>query len=229
MSQFKYRVIDESNKIIELTYLGQSQQFQLKVKRSFVVLTHLAERYPSFMNIHDLDGIYNDPNKALSELKLTEGWNGYIQIEKRENRVTHAKLNVRVLFATINPNENVIRFFAEQRGDMPLERRRQLFKKFQGKCNITGIRLHQDGKFDDPVVFMKRSQTPAYDHRQPLSKGGTDQDHNLQLISEYANMEKNRICNSCVFPKCNQCALAHPESIKTIYPTKQDISVLRQP
>lgn len=62
---------------------------------------------------------------------------------------------------------------------------------------------------------------------RPLKKSGANEEYNLQLISKLANMEKNKICNSCENSKCEICALAHPEKVSVIYPTGQDITVLR--
>ena len=176
-----------------------------------------------------MDHEYADPNRALSDLKGPDGWNGFIEIQYRDKGVTYARLDVALLFDRINKDTPIIRFsYKDIRNAISPKQRQNLFKQFSGRCNITGVLLKEESEFEDSRVFMKRAQIPVYDDRQPLSKTGTDQEHNLQLISEYANQEKNKICNSCTQPKCNICALAHPEKVSIIYPTNQDISTLRR-
>ncbi len=59
------------------------------------------------------------------------------------------------------------------------------------------------------------------------SRGGGNETANFQIISELANREKNKICKICSDAKCQNCALAYPETESTIHPTQQDISELQ--
>lgn len=228
MNKLEYQVISARKKIVELTYCGESLKFGLKVKRSFTVLIELVKRYPEFMNIHELDDILNDPNRALSSLRREDGYEHFLNIEYRENQVTFVKLNAIKLFHTVNKETEIIKLWPlDNREHLSRTEQKKIFEEFSGRCNITGVGLKENTEFGD-VVFMKNAMTLTFDHRKPLSKGGTNQEHNYQLLSKMANDEKNKICNSCSDPKCDMCALAYPERVNLIYPTNQDISILRR-
>ncbi|MCY4560934.1 MAG: hypothetical protein OXC03_01180 [Flavobacteriaceae bacterium] len=226
MDALHYKVIDKKKKIIELTFRGESLKFGLKVKRSFTVLVELIRRYPEFMNIHELDGTLNDPNRALSSLRREDGYDHFLIEESREKQVTFVKLNAIKPFETVNKDTEIIKLWPlDNRGNLSPALQKKIFQEFSERCNITGIGLKENTKFG-PVVFMKNAMSLAFDHRKPLSKGGTNQEHNFQLLSKIANDEKNKICNSCSDPQCDTCALAHPERVSVIFPTGQNISNL---
>ncbi|MDE0093094.1 MAG: hypothetical protein OXO49_01160 [Gammaproteobacteria bacterium] len=221
----KYSIVDDKNKVVEITFGDETFRFQLRVKRGFEVLVALLRAYPNYMNIHDLDSIFNDPNRALSSLRLEDGFEPFIETKSVRN-VTHAKINLYRLFNLINKESDVITLApSDNRTTISDEMQKTLFEKFKGKCNITGFKLSIEVK--QKHTFLKNHLIATYDHRQPLSKGGDNQEHNFQLISRAANQEKNRICSVCIEPKCSICALAHPEKVARILPTGQDISSLR--
>ena len=224
--QLVHSVIDERKKIVEITFGPETLRLQLRVKRAFTVLLALLKAYPNYLNIHDLDSTFNDPNRALSSLRLEDGFEPFIDTESLRN-VTHAKLNLDRLFDLINKDSEVITLSpSDNRINISKDQQLSLFEKFDGRCNITGVKLALEIKRKH--TFFKNHLLATFDHRQPLSKGGDNQDHNFQLISRAANQEKNRICNMCKEPKCSICALAHPEKVTRILPTGQDISVLRK-
>lgn len=228
MGVLHHRIIDDDQKIVELTFQHESLIFQLNKKRSFTVLIELVKRYPEYMNIHDLDDTFHDPNRALSSLRNEDAFNGYIKREYREKRVTYVKLDAESLFKTVSNTENIIKLWSQDiRKSLPSATQKRVFDSCSGRCNITGIHLQEETAFDS-VWFMKNAMTLTFDHRRPLSKGGSNEEHNFQILSKIANNEKNKICNSCRDPKCQMCALAHPEKVRLIHPTKQDISVLRR-
>ena len=227
MSKFSWRILDKDKKLIELGFEGTKQKFQLRVKRAFVVLVELCKRYPGFMNIHELDELYNDPNRALSDLRISDGFDGFIEEERPGNRVIHARLNVPKLIDSVNLDQDIIQLSPDiQRVSLSEQDKNMLFTKFGGRCNITGVDL-VPSRLASPS-FMSRWQQPVYDHRRPLEKSGTNDIANIQLLSEAANQEKKKICNVCVEPNCNSCALAYPERMTVIYPTGQNISGIRR-
>jgi hypothetical protein len=69
---------------------------------------------------------------------------------------------------------------------------------------------------------------PTYDHRKPISKGGTDELENWQVLSIFVNAEKNKICNVCNTNTCEKCALAYPEKFDIIQANNQDITNLKR-
>lgn len=225
---YSYRVLDEKKKQIEIKYGDRTLKFQLKIKRSFTVLKALLEAYPDIINIHSLDNILHDPNRAHSDLRLSDGFGGYL-IEKRgKRRVMWVKLDVDKLFNkfdTIDPDEFIQLSRLNHRKTLTKEQRDIIFTNFNGRCNITRIKLHRklSGRH-----FFKSALLANYDHRVPLSRGGKDELNNMHLISQLANDEKNRICNNCRDGDCRYCALAYPEKYSIIQANGQRIDELRK-
>lgn len=221
----KYAIVDDQKKVVEITFDDETVRFQLRVKRGYTVLLALLRAYPNYMNIHDLDSTFNDPNRALSSLRLEDGFDPFIETKSIQN-VVHTKVNLERLFSLINKESDIIKLApSDNRTTISDEMQKRIFEKFNAKCNITGFKLSVQIK--QKHTFLKNHLIATYDHRQPLSKGGDNQEHNFQLISRAANQEKNRICSICTEPKCSICALAHPEKVARILPTGQDISSLR--
>jgi hypothetical protein len=214
------------NKQVEIWYKGKRKlRFQLKQKRAFLVLTKLIEIYPNYLNLHDLDAIYKDPNKAYSELKLTDGFLNFVSEKKGEKNVIMAKIDLENIFNQFHPtnsDEFIKLTSVDPRGNLSERDKQTIYAKFHGKCNITGVKLLPDRpKY---TLFMKLSIIPAYDHRIPLFQGGDNQLDNMQLVSEQVNQEKRKICISCKNVKCEKCALAFPEEYHIIQANFQDIS-----
>ncbi len=223
----EFQVIDQKKKIVEITFNNETLKFGLKVKRSFTVLIALLERYPEHMNIHDVGGIDYDSNRALSSLRREDGFEHFLNVENRSH-VNFVKIDIPVLFEKVSRVSDVINLYpVENRESLSPKLQNSIIERFSGRCNITGIGLKENTEFGS-VVFMKHAMSLAFDHRKPLSKGGSNAEHNFQLLSQMANNEKNKICNSCKDPQCEMCALAHPERVRTIHPTGQDISNLRR-
>ena len=228
MSGFNYKIIDNKKKQIEMNYGGKTLKFQLVKKRSFTVLKKLVEMYPDFVNIHTLDGVLNDPNRAESDLKNDDGFANFILEKKGAKQVNNVKLDVKTLFKSLKPSaegEFINLSPINPRGNLTPELKKEIYKKFDGRCNIMGTKVY------DKVIgnkFMKSLMLSRYDHRRPVIKDGSSNDtNNMQLLSKLANDEKNKICVACKDPKCEQCALAYPEKFNTIHPTGQDISDFR--
>ncbi len=228
-NKIHHKIIDDTRKQIKLTYNDESATFELTKRRAFVVLKELVKRYPKFMNIHELDGIYNDPNRALSDLRNEDGFEPFIEIELGDKGVTYARLDIKRLFQSINKKTIIIKLSPhDRRVSIPEKEKRSIFDKFKGICNITGIPLHYRDDFDHKTIFLKNAQLATFDHRKPLVKTGSNEPHNWQLVSRLVNQEKNKICNSCIDSRCDSCALAHPERVSLIWPTQQNIAILRR-
>jgi hypothetical protein len=221
-------LIDENKRQVEITYGEKKLKFQLKVKRSFTVIKKLLEAYPNFINIHSLDSILNDPNRAHSDLRIANGFANFL-IEKTDKKhVMFVKLDVEKLFkfCRADTKDGLVRLYSRHiREGLSEENKKLIYKNFKGRCNITGIKVFDKVKGNK---FFKSLMVTTYDHRRPLSKGGSNELFNWQLLSKLANDEKNKICNICDGIKCEQCALAYPEKFNIIQPTGQDISELRK-
>ncbi len=226
MTDFSFKILNEKKKEVKVTYKNKSLKFQLKIKRSFTVLKRLLRAYPKFINIHSLDSVLNDPNRAHSDLRIANGFANFLMEKKNSRGVMHVKLNIKKLFEVYR-DKNSKKFLSlsgSLRKNLSKEQQNNLYKSFDGKCNITGIKLHQNLKGS---YFFKHCLMASYDHRRPISKKGTNELSNWQLISKLANDEKNKICNICDGKNCEKCALAHPEKFNIIQFNKQDISGLR--
>ncbi len=226
MPDFSFNVLNEKKKEVEITYNNKILKFRLRVKRSFTVLKKLLEAYPNFFNIHGLDNILNDPNRAHSDLRIADGFANFL-IEKKDSRgVMQIKINIEKLFEVYKDKDSneFLQLAGSIRKSLSKKEQEELFRKFKGKCNIMGIKLNKklDGSY-----FFKHGLIASYDHRKPVSKGGSNDLSNWQLISRLANDEKNKICNICDGKKCDKCALAYPEKFNIIQFNKQNISGLK--
>lgn len=224
---YSYKIINNKEKKVEITYSKKRLLFQLRVKRAFTVLIELLKAYPGYINIHSLDKTLNDPNRAHSSLRNENGFAEYL-IEKRgDQRVNYIKIDIDKLFNNYY-GKRIIGCITlsvlDLRKVLSDEVKDRIFKKHKGKCNITNISLYQNLP---QAHFFKSGLLATYDHRIPISKGGKDIESNLQLLSVLANNEKNKICNKCVSGKCNKCALAFPERFDLILMNGQNISVFK--
>jgi hypothetical protein len=221
---YSFKILSESRKQVEINFEGKTLRFQLKQKRSFTVLKKLLEAYPNFVNIHSLDPVLYDQNMALSDLRLTYGFANFIVEERRNKQVLHIKIDIPKLFRFCRPTHSFIQLSRRNaREALSPRNRKMIYEKFKGRCNITGIRVYD--RIKGPR-FFKGLMLASYDHRRPLSKGGSNELSNWQLLSRLANDEKNKICNICDGTNCEQCALAYPENFNIIQANNQDINEL---
>lgn len=227
MTRYNFKILDESKKQVAITYGNKSLRFELKRNRSFAVLKKLLEAYPKFINIHSLDSIYHDPNRALSELRITNGFANFLIEERRQKQVMHVKIDIPKLFrhCRVSNTDEFVRLSPLDTRELlsPIDRKK-VYEKFKGRCNITGLKVYDK---IEGSKFFKSLMLASYDHRRPLSKRGSNAPFNWQLLSRLANAEKNKICNTCDGISCEQCALAYPERFNIVVPNNQDINELR--
>ncbi len=227
MKNYSYKILSKKKKQIEIEYNHKVLKFQLKIKRAFTVLKELLKAYPNFINIHRLDGILNDPNRAHSDLRLGNGFGNFLLEKRDEKRVMNLKLDIEKLFkyyGHIDTSRFIALSIPEYRRGLTAKQQVQIFNNFKGRCNITSIVLNRGLK--DVHYFCKSLVIPTYDHRVPISKGGKDDLDNWQVLSVYINAEKNKICNVCNKSDCIKCALAYPEKHTVIQANNQDIGNL---
>jgi hypothetical protein len=227
-TNYSYRILNEEEKKVEITYNNKTLKFQLKIKRSFTVLKELLKAYPNFINIHILDDILNDPNRAHSDLRIGDGFANFLIEKKDTRRVMYVKINIEKLFAhlgTTNSAKFISLAVSEYRKSLTKKQQDEIYNKFGGRCSITKISLHKKlpGNY-----FYKHSLLATYNHRIPISKGGTNESSNWQLLSVLANEEKNKICNICDKNLCKECALAYPEKYDIIQMNGQNIKDLQK-
>lgn len=219
MNNFTY---DENSKKIWIPINGKQIELKFEIKRAYSVMIKLLEYYPNPLPIHDMDDIFNDPNRAYNDLKNGEGYENFIREHKGNKNTMIIELDLeKLISAHLNGNNNN----QHLRGTLSMQDKQQLYDSFGGKCNITGIALLRGSTSDN--MFMKGLSIPEYDHRRPLFKGGTNDLSNYQLVSREANREKNKICKACSVDNCEHCALAYPEKYNIILGNGQDISTFK--
>jgi hypothetical protein len=174
MINYSFRILNEDKKQIEIKYKGETLRFQLKQKRSFTVLKKLLEAYPNFINIHSLDSTLNDPNRAHSDLRITNGFANFLVEERRERQVMYVKINIPDLFRSCRQprtGEFLQLSPSDTRESLSSNDRTGIYERFGGKCNITGIKVYdtiEGSKFFKSLILAR------YDHRIPLSKRGSN-------------------------------------------------------
>ena len=228
MKNYSFRILDDDEKQFEITYNGKTLRFQLKIKRAFTVMKELLRAYPKFINIHMLDNILHDPNRAHSDLRIGNGFSNFLIEKSGRQKVMHVKIDIEKLFKYYGhkeSNEFISLALPDYRGTLNEQQLNDIYNKSKGKCNITGIKLSRELK--GIHFFCKSLVRATYDHRKPISKSGTDESGNWQLLSVFVNAEKNKICNICNKNNCEKCALAYPEKFDIIQANNQNISNLK--
>lgn len=216
---------NDSRKEIYFVWKGVRRTLKFQIKRAYTVCLNVLRAHPNYMDIHSLDGILNDPNRAVSDLKNDDGYANFLMERRNSLRNMEYMVDLEKLF-TQYPYETVIQLGTRTRLNPSPALVEELKRKFNMKCNITGIKLSEniEGQY-----FLKNMQIVQYDHRIPLSKGGNEDPNdiaNWQLLSELVNREKNKMCNSCVVNDCVNCALAFPEKSSIIKANNQNIEEL---
>lgn len=212
-----YRV---GNKEIDITHNESTKKFVFTINRAFKAFVFLVENYPNWVSVHDLPD-YDDPNRAFGDLFQDEGYDSFV--EKRMDGVYHYKISIDKLF-DFYQNHTKIEEQGIRRRLLPKELRDVIDKRHGNKCNFMGQTLVSKEEAND---FMKKLYIKAYDHRVPLAKwilmeyeGDPNTLDNYQLISEYANAEKNKVCKTCK-EDCYGCALSFPEVFDIVKATGQ--------
>ena len=216
---------NNKTKEISLTYKGVHHVLKFQIKRAYTVCGYILDSYPEYMDIHSLDGILNDPNRAMSDLKNDDGYANFLDERRNADRNLEYRIDLEKLFRQF-PEPGVLQLGTRTRLNPSPQLKEELKKKFKMRCNITGIKLYE--KLPSKR-FLKNLQIIQYDHRVPLSKGGSEDPNdpaNWQLLSELTNREKNKMCNSCTSIKCKECALAFPENSSIIQANGQNIEEL---
>ena len=224
--------VDVNNKSVLITHKGTSKKFIFSIERAFHAFVWLVKNYPNAMPVNHLPKCnddsftYRDSNKAFGDLFQDEGYDSFVDKDRRDQY--YFKINIDSLFDYYKL-EDVVKEKGTKRKGPSKETKDLLDEKHNSKCNFMGQPLYDRnsaGKFMSKL-FMK-----AYDHRIPLSKWkslGLSHDQNdisnYQLISEYANSEKNKVCKACN-EDCFGCALSFPEMFKVVKATSQSMEDL---
>ena len=233
---FEKDIITENKKkitIFKFTFNKKKYKLEFKGKgRRVNSFSWLLKAYPNYFNVHDeeITKIYDDSNKAVNEFIHDEGFNGFV-LEKKEsssieknNKVKSYKLDLEKICKHLDRNGVFTKQIRKQPNSKVIKK---LLKRSKSCCEITGYKLFTAKELKEKKYnYLSRMLEIVFDHKVPIFKGGSDDNakiDNWQVLSWYANNEKNKICKNCYENNCNNCALAYPEDNSVIKPTAQSL------
>lgn len=213
---------DFKNKIYKIPLSGEGRRV-----RSF---EFLLEAYPDFFSVHDekITKLYKDSNKAINEFIIQEGFQDFVLKEKKnasnDEKVDYFKLDLNKICSHLDRKGEFGKKVRKQPNNKIVK---ELIKRSGSCCAITGYKLLKAGKLkEEKISFLSKMLELVFDHRVPIFKGGSDDNtkiDNWQILSWYANNEKNKVCKNCYEKNCDNCALAYPEKSNIIKPTEQSL------
>tara|TARA_B100000767_G_scaffold232877_1_gene224987 strand:- start:449 stop:1186 length:738 start_codon:yes stop_codon:yes gene_type:complete len=240
--EFLFELTKDPNtnqKISKFTFVFKNTQRILKINgdnRRSTTLRFLLERYPGYLSAHDdeFSSLYDDPNKAINEFIIDEGYAGFIDtkkiISKKNNsKIDSFKINLDKIHNHLEQGNN---FKSNNRKPLKNILQEQLISKTHGLCSFTKYKTYTKKEIKSAGLnFFSKLLEREFDHRVPLFKGGSNDPSKLDnwmIISSLANREKNKVCKSCDGSSinCKTCALAFPESYDLVFPTKQNLKNL---
>ena len=219
-------LFDDENYKITIQNLNNKKNTicELNIKRAYLALKFILKSFPKYLNSHNrsFERAYGDTNRAISALQKEEGYANFLNERRADNKnkeylfkmekflqIWEGKKVQLITNIRVGPSSNV---------------KKQLKINQKNRCNISNFLLTEKV---EKRSFMSSALKLVYDHRIPLSEQGDSNPNeidNWQIISEYVNNEKLKLCVSCIKKICSKCALAFPETEETIISNDQNIS-----
>ena len=219
-------LFDDENYKITIQNLNNKKNTicELNIKRAYLALKFILKSFPKYLNSHNrsFERAYGDTNRAISALQKEEGYANFLNERRADNKnkeylfkmekflqIWEGKKVQLITNLRVGPSSNV---------------KKQLKINQKNRCNISNFLLTEKV---EKRSFMSSALKLVYDHRIPLSEQGDSNPNeidNWQIISEYVNNEKLKLCVSCIKKTCSKCALAFPETEETIISNDQNIS-----
>ena len=219
-------LFDDENYKITIQNLNNKKNTicELNIKRAYLALKFILKSFPKYLNSHNrsFERAYGDTNRAISALQKEEGYANFLNERRADNKnkeylfkmekflqIWEGKKVQLITNIRVGPSSNV---------------KKQLKTNQKNRCNISNFLLTEKV---EKRSFMSSALKLVYDHRIPLSEQGDSNPNeidNWQIISEYVNNEKLKLCVSCIKKTCSKCALAFPETEETIISNDQNIS-----
>lgn len=202
-----------------LTLIKFGEGCESDLTKSTTNLSELKEFFDGKIDSNIIKDSYGDANKPFSELWTEEGFT-FITNPPNQTRngskkyvlaaSDHEKLFNVVKKAERRPPSNTVKS--------------SILKRQSSKCNFCGTFL-KEGQDIETTTFARDRVRLVWDHRHPVEKNGTSDDHNYQALCFMCNKHKWQICQLCTAnPNCMSCALAFPENNEVILPTQENIS-----
>ena len=225
--KFKLKFLfDDENYKITIQNLNNKKNTicELNIRRAYLALKFILKSFPKYLNSHNrsFERAYGDTNRAISALQKEEGYANFLNERRADNKnkeylfkmekfllIWEGKKVQLITNIRVGPSSNV---------------KKQLKINQKNRCNISNFLLTEKV---EKRSFMSSALKLVYDHRIPLSEQGDSNPNeidNWQIISEYVNNEKLKLCVSCIKKTCSKCALAFPETEETIISNDQNIS-----
>ena len=223
--KLKFLFDDENYKITIQNFNNKKNTIcELNIKRAYLALKFILKSFPKYLNSHNrsFERAYGDTNRAISALQKEEGYANFLNERRADNKnkeylfkmekflqIWEGKKVQLITNIRVGPSSNV---------------KKQLKINQKNRCNISNFLLTEKV---EKRSFMSSALKLVYDHRIPLSEQGDSNPNeidNWQIISEYVNNEKLKLCVSCIKKICSKCALAFPETEETIISNDQNIS-----
>ena len=225
--KFKLKFLfDDENYKITIQNLNNKKNTicELNIRRAYLALKFILKSFPKYLNSHNrsFERAYGDTNRAISALQKEEGYANFLNERRADNKnkeylfkmekflqIWEGKKVQLITNIRVGPSSNV---------------KKQLKINQKNRCNISNFLLTEKV---EKRSFMSSALKLVYDHRIPLSEQGDSNPNeidNWQIISEYVNNEKLKLCVSCIKKICSKCALAFPETEETIISNDQNIS-----
>ena len=223
--KLKFFFNDEDYKVTIKNLESNKNTFcEFYLRRAYLALKFILKAYPKFLNSHDrnFEKVYGDTNRAISALKKEEAYANFLIEQRAQNKNLEYRFDVEK-FLKIWEGKNV-KLVTNIRVGPSSVVKKLLRGKQKDRCNISNFVLSEKVK---KRSFMSTALRLVYDHRVPLSEEGDADPNkidNWQIISEYVNNEKLKLCVSCIKKTCSKCALAYPEKENIIISNDQDIS-----
>jgi len=219
-------LFDDENYKITIQNLNNKKNTicELNIRRAYLALKFILKSFPKYLNSHNrsFERAYGDTNRAISALQKEEGYANFLNERRADNKnkeylfkmekflqIWEGKKVQLITNIRVGPSSNV---------------KKQLKINQKNRCNISNFLLTEKV---EKRSFMSSALKLVYDHRIPLSEQGDSNPNeidNWQIISEYVNNEKLKLCVSCIKKTCSKCALAFPETEETIISNDQNIS-----
>ena len=219
-------LFDDENYKITIQNLNNKKNTicELNIRRAYLALKFILKSFPKYLNSHNrsFERAYGDTNRAISALQKEEGYANFLNERRADNKnkeylfkmekfllIWEGKKVQLITNIRVGPSSNV---------------KKQLKINQKNRCNISNFLLTEKV---EKRSFMSSALKLVYDHRIPLSEQGDSNPNeidNWQIISEYVNNEKLKLCVSCIKKICSKCALAFPETEETIISNDQNIS-----
>ena len=196
--KFKLKFLfDDENYKITIQNLNNKKNTicELNIRRAYLALKFILKSFPKYLNSHNRS-FERAYGDTNRAISALQKEEGYANFlnERRADNKNKEYLFKMEKFLQIWEGKKV-QLITNIRVGPSSNVKKQLKINQKNRCNISNFLLTEKNEID-----------------------------NWQIISEYVNNEKLKLCVSCIKKTCSKCALAFPETEETIISNDQNIS-----